>query len=164
LSKIRSSIVNEGFLAKLFDLLEISEFILLGRGEIKNRGFERSSLKCDVFESLVGAIYLSSSMKKVEQFLELVESLYREKFNEEMISFDRINNFDPKSSLQELFMEHQSITPHYKSEYLETGEYKVQLLLDDKSIAEIIKKSKKQAEKELAKIALREKLYLGESE
>ena len=163
LSKIRSSIVNEEFLATLFDLLEVSEFILLGKGEIKNKGFERSSLKCDVFESLVGAIYLSSSMGKVEQFLRLIEVLYKEKYHEEMISFDRINDFDPKTSLQELFMEHKKIIPTYHSEHLETGEYKVKLLVDNKSIGETIKKSKKQAEKELAKIALEEKLYLGES-
>ena len=44
--------------------LGIGEMVLLGDGERKSGGYRRPSILADVFEALVGAIYLDSILKQ----------------------------------------------------------------------------------------------------
>jgi ribonuclease-3 len=121
LSKLRSSIVNEEVLARVAMDIGLSKLILLGKGEIKERGFEKSSLLCNVFESLLGAIYISGGQAKAFAYLEavLLAPKYANIWREESLKF-----FDAKSNLQEEIMKIYKTNPEYKSVEVEDGERK----------------------------------------
>jgi ribonuclease-3 len=59
-SVIRSRVVNEDSLAQVARDLGLGDLLLLGRGVVKERGNERSSLLADAFEAVVAAVYLES--------------------------------------------------------------------------------------------------------
>ncbi|MEG0085971.1 MAG: ribonuclease III domain-containing protein, partial [Niameybacter sp.] len=56
LSKIRASIVCEGSLARSARIMELGEYILLGKGEEMTGGRTRNSILADAFEAITGAI------------------------------------------------------------------------------------------------------------
>ncbi len=57
-SVIRSRVVNEDSLARVARGLGLGELLRLGRGVVKERGQERSSLLADAVEAVVAAVYL----------------------------------------------------------------------------------------------------------
>ncbi len=57
-SVIRSRVVNEDSLADAARALGLGDLLLLGRGVVKERGNERSSILADAFEAVVAAVYL----------------------------------------------------------------------------------------------------------
>ena len=73
-SVIRSRVVNEDSLAGVARHLGLGESMRLGRGVVKERGNERSSLLADAFEAVVAAVYLEAGYEAardvVVQFLE----------------------------------------------------------------------------------------------
>lgn len=70
LSKKRASLVCEQALAPCARRLELNKYILLGKGEEKNRGNEHDSILCDVIEAVIGAIYLDSGFDEASSFIE----------------------------------------------------------------------------------------------
>ncbi len=58
LSQIRSAVVSETYLSKLAREIGLNELVLLSKGEIQQKGMERESLLCDVFEAVFGAVYV----------------------------------------------------------------------------------------------------------
>ena len=70
LTKLRSSIVCEPTLEKYAKDLHFDKFILLGRGEEKIGGRKRPALLADIFESFIGALYLTKGLDSVKIFLE----------------------------------------------------------------------------------------------
>lgn len=59
-SVLRSRVVNEDSLAAVARELSLGDVLLLGRGVLKERGHERSSLLADAFEAVVAAVYLET--------------------------------------------------------------------------------------------------------
>jgi ribonuclease-3 len=70
LTRLRSSLVRTEQLAEFAEQIQLSEAVLLGRGEEASGGREREALLCDVFEALIGALYMDSGLEPVAQFLE----------------------------------------------------------------------------------------------
>lgn len=160
LSRFKGSLVNAHALSTLAVLLDLNKMIFLGKGEYENNGHLKESLLCDVFESLLGAIYLDSNYEKLKKVFENVLYLYEEKHENKYISFDRFSDFDAKTQLQEKVMALYKTLPEYISH--EKGEeFKVSLNICGKTLATIHSTSKKKAQKELAKKVLKEKLYMG---
>lgn len=62
LSYLRSRIVDAASCAQYIQKLNVGEFVLLGRGEKMNDGKGRETILADLFEALVGAIYLDGKM------------------------------------------------------------------------------------------------------
>lgn len=58
LSKLRSSLVCEFTLSKISRDLRFGEFARFSKGERQTGGANRDSILCDMFESVLGAIYL----------------------------------------------------------------------------------------------------------
>lgn len=59
LAKMRAKAVSEEALSAIArDRLKVSPYILLGRGEAEQGGAEKSSILCDIVESLIGATFL----------------------------------------------------------------------------------------------------------
>lgn len=69
LSQLRSRLVDAASCAKYLQKLELGDFILLGKGERMSVGKTKSSILADVFEALIGAIYLDGGIATVRSFL-----------------------------------------------------------------------------------------------
>ncbi len=69
LTKLRSSMVCEMALAYCAREFGLQEFILLGKGEEATGGRNRDSIVSDVFEALIGAIYLDGGFEPADKFI-----------------------------------------------------------------------------------------------
>ena len=69
LTRRRSIIVNNDFLAKKAKELKIGNFLLLGKGELKQKGYENRTNLANALEALIGAIYLDSDINVVRKFI-----------------------------------------------------------------------------------------------
>ena len=89
LSRIKSVAVSEASLADIAKEIGLSEYILLGKGEIACDGNKRPAILADTLEALLGAYYLDSGMDKVRLFLipYIAMVIYRYEHNEEFIDY-----------------------------------------------------------------------------
>lgn len=71
LSQLRSRLVDASSCAQYMQKLGLSEFILLGRGEKLSDGKTKISILADVFEALLGALYLDGGIGIIKAFLPL---------------------------------------------------------------------------------------------
>lgn len=63
LTKMRAAIVCEPSLARVAGDLELGNCLRMGKGEERSGGRERPSILADVFEALLGAIYLDQGLE-----------------------------------------------------------------------------------------------------
>jgi len=107
LSRLRASLVKGDTLSKLAIKLELGDFLRLGSGELKSGGFRRNSILADVFESIIGAIYLDGGDELAREFV-------LEQFSELLAKIDITKNLkDPKTRLQELLQSRGCDLPNY---------------------------------------------------
>lgn len=69
LTKLRASIVCEFTLSDIARKLHLGDYVLLGKGEEQTGGKNRSSILCDLFESVLGAIYLDGGMECAKAYV-----------------------------------------------------------------------------------------------
>lgn len=69
LTKIRSRLVNRKTLAQRARDLQISDFMLLSPSAVQSLGSGSESILSDVFESLIGAIYLDGGINAARSFV-----------------------------------------------------------------------------------------------
>lgn len=89
LTKFRASFVSEVYLAQVFDRLGLEQHVKLGRSyksEISN------SIKADVIEALIAAVYLDSGISKAKKFTFSIMNIG---------NFKTMKNTDFKTQLQE---------------------------------------------------------------
>ena len=152
LSKVKSSLVSQKSLADISKELKLGNFLLLGHGEEASGGRYRDNMLEDLFEAIVGAIYLDSGITNATRFVMMA---YKNRLN----NLD-IDNFDKdyKTIFQELIQKKNKTSPIYKSyEFHDENNhemFKAELYVTDKNFATGIGKSKKEAETEAAKKAL----------
>lgn len=154
LSKLRSAVVSEAFLSELARKLRLNEFVLLSRSERAQKGMERQSLLCDVFEAVFGAIYVDCGY-----YIDPPRKVYNKHFRDYLIKSIREKNIpiDYKSILQVYTQKHLKTVPRYKV-IEETGpehekEFTVVCRVEDIIETKGKGKSKKEAETEAAKKA-----------
>ena len=83
LSKLRSALVNEQSLAHLGRYIGAGEFILLGKGELKSE--LNDSIISDVFEAIIGAITLDSTINDSFNILsQIIENYGRRLRNQDL--------------------------------------------------------------------------------
>ncbi|MEG0021540.1 MAG: ribonuclease III [Bacilli bacterium] len=151
MTKLRAHYVCENALYEYSIRLGINEFILLGRGELDSGGRHRKAIVADVFESFLGAMFLDKGIDSVKKFLytyvmPIIESKEVDFFS------------DYKSVLQELVQ-----TDKRTLEYViikEVGPshsktFTVNVKIDQIVYGTGIAHSKKEAEQEAAKDALK---------
>ena len=68
LSHMRSYLVDASTCSDLLQSLGLDAWILLGRGESMNMGRGRDTIMADLFEALLGAIYLDGGLGEVRRF------------------------------------------------------------------------------------------------
>ena len=73
LTKLRASLVCEATLSQCAIIMGIGDYLLLSKGEELTGGRQRESILCDVFEAVLGAIYIDGGLvaarTHVERFL-----------------------------------------------------------------------------------------------
>lgn len=148
LTKIRASLVCEFTLSKIARELNLGKYAFFGKGERNTGGPNRDSILCDMFESVLGAIYLDGGIDAADKFVKkylLTDIEHKHIF------------YDSKTRMQEYA---QKINK--KIEYKLTGErgpehnkeFEVDLIIGDKVLAGGVGHSRKAAEQMAAYNAL----------
>lgn len=152
LTKLRAQLVKGDALADFSQKLGLSELILIGeRAQGQGIEFSKSALS-DVFESLIGAIYIDKSYIDARNFVaEVIERF---------VEFEQIiNSLDNyKSMLLEYAQSEKMAIPHYEV-IAETGPdhnktFEVRAIVDNKEFGQGQGKSKKEAEQNAARASL----------
>lgn len=152
LTNWRAALVNAKMLSEVSRDLDFNDSLLLSRGEAKELGKARQYILANIFEALIGAIYLDQGYKVCEGFIKkyLIVKL------PEIIEKGLFR--DAKSQFQEESQERVGITPIYK--VLEewgpdhARHFIIGIFLNKELIAKGEGSSKQEAEEEAAKNAL----------
>jgi ribonuclease-3 len=136
-------LVDKTNLSLIGEKLQLNEHLI----SISNDIADNPKMKCDVFEALIGAIYLDLGLDFVKEFL-LKQLNFKINFNK-----------DPKSKLQEYLQAEKNQNPEYRLINEEGPDHKkiftVEVILDGQSFGLGTGKSKQEAEKDAALVALR---------
>lgn len=154
LTKYRASLVCEQSLADLAKDIELGKYIKLGKGEENTGGRKRASILSDAYEALIAAIYLDSDLETIRKWL---LSHMMNKINDAMAG---IMIVDFKSKLQEIVQAKGSGKIEYVI-FKETGpdhnkHFHTNVMINGKVIGTGEGQTKKEAEQEAAKTALKE--------
>jgi ribonuclease-3 len=152
MTKVRATVVCEESLYKIATKHNFSDFLHLGRSEIKCNGNKKPAILADSVEAVIAAIYKDSNIEKAKRFV--IENLkdYIEK------SSKNVGQKDYKTVLQEKLQEKGTV----KIEYILLQEkgpdhdkiFVVEVKCDGKALAVGEGKTKKMAEMDAAKNAL----------
>lgn len=102
LSKMKSQIVSRANLSEWADDLQLGQYLYLSQGEEATGGRRRESLLGNVYEALVGAIFLDQGFSVAQRFI--MRHLSKKK---------RIVETDFKSRLQEIVQKKYKTPPVY---------------------------------------------------
>ncbi len=107
LTKIRSALACESSLAAWARELELGRWLKVGKGEGDSGGAARRSTLADLFEAVLGAVYLDLGLEAARQF---VLPLLRSGFDN---PHELLLELNPKGRLQELSQHRWGKTPSY---------------------------------------------------
>ena len=152
LTKTRASIVCSATLAKLAARLHLGDYLLLGRGEEMGGGRTRQTNLEDVFESVIGAIYLDQGWEAAKDYV--IRQLTPE--------FERVRSGailkDYKTILQEEVYQHEGQRVAYELVAEEGPDhdkrFTFQVRITGKVMGQGTGHSKKEAEQHAAREAL----------
>ena len=152
MTKVRASVVCENSLYEIAKRHDFSDFLYLGKSEKSSKN-SKKALLADSVEAVIAAIYLDSNLDNSEKFI--LENL-KDFINE---STHHVGDKDYKTVLQEKLQIHGDVTIKYNV-IKELGPdhekiFIVEVVCDNKRLAEGMGKNKKQAEMEAAKNALK---------
>ena len=150
MTKVRASYVCENANYCYATGLGLSKYILVGHGEQKEGGNLKKAIVADIFEALMGAIYIDLGFSTVRNVILKVVVPYIENPNVTFFS-------DYKSSLQE-YVQTEQKSLEYKLVNEEgpahDKRFTVDVVIDSIVYGTGIGTSKKEAEQEAAKVAL----------
>ncbi len=150
LTKRRAAEVCEKSLYRFAKSISLGDYLLLGKGEVHTGGRERPSILADAFESLIAAIYLDGGIEPARSFI--LHFLTGEEITAEPMN-------DYKTMLQEIIQKN----PEEHLDYVLVEEFgpahdrrfTVEVHLNSNVIGKGTGKSKKKAEQQAAKEALK---------
>lgn len=151
LSYLKSRIVDSSSCVQYIQTLNVGEFVLLGRGEKMNDGKGRETILADLFEALVGALYIDGKMQTVIEF-------FKSKIQDQLQLLIKEPTRNWKAELQDYSQKKYQKPPTYKV-VQESGPdhnkiFLVAAIIGDQELGEGIGSSKKQAEQAAAENAL----------
>jgi ribonuclease-3 len=152
LTRMRAFLVREGQLADQARKLEMGGDLLLGKGETKSGGPEKSSILADAFEAVMGAMYLDGGLEEALRFIERCFGSLLEEVAETGLERDY------KSTLQELTQGKFHAVPVYEIEEINGPDHErtftVALYFQGEVVSRGKGRSKKEAEQGAARRAL----------
>ena len=155
LSRRRQSVVRTSTLAAVARGIGLGEAIRLGKGEEGTGGRDKSSLLADVFEAVLGAVYLDGGIRAARAFVKrhLGERL-------RAAGGSGPASYDAKTQLQELMQARLQRTPTYRivstSGPAHALHFEVEVLIDDRVLGRGSGTNRKRAEQQAAREALHE--------
>ena len=150
MSTLRASLVCEEALSISASRIGLGELIFLGKGEEQGGGRKKPSITSDAMEALIGAIYLDGGKDEAAR---LINSIVLDDVA------GHLAMHDPKTALQEKVQAKGSNDIVYKlinesgPEHEKT--FTVSLFIDGKAVSEGTGSNRKNAEKDVARAALR---------
>ena len=148
LTVLRAHFVSEEYLSECFDKLGIEDELNLGKSL---QGKVTRAIKGDVFEAIIGAIYL-------EKGIEFTRNFIIERLN--LANFENVENNNYKSELQELVQANFKCTMKYVTER-ERDNFVAHFYMDEDMISTGYGKDKIGAEQNAAFVAIK-KLFKDE--
>lgn len=108
LSRMKHRLVSAPTLAKASTELALGDFVRFGRGEEKSGGRRKAALLADVFEAVIGAIFIDGGLPAANDFVENT-------LGEELRRADPVAAAaaDPKTMLQERLQANHEPAPQY---------------------------------------------------
>lgn len=107
MTKMRSALAQQDSLATLARVYNLGSFMLLGHGEKSSGGTDRDSTLCDLYESILGAIYLDGGLEEARRFvLDGINKTFPE-------PHQLLLNLNPKGTLQEYSQRKWGQAPTY---------------------------------------------------
>lgn len=107
LSKMRAALVNQDSLAQIALNLNLGDYLRLGKGEIKAKGYAKPSILSDALEALFAAISIDRDYSHADK---VIAHFYQPKIK--TLHLLEVN--DAKSMLQELLQAKKLALPHYQ--------------------------------------------------
>lgn len=153
MTKKRANIVCEKTLSEALRNIKGEQYIFLGKCEKTTNGQMKDAILCDVFEAIIGAIYIDGGYEAAKAVcIDLLDVYIKNALEGKELVVDY------KTKLQEKLQ----VNGNVKIEYVLKNDvgpdhdktFFVHVLLNDKKIGEGSGKSKKAAEQEAAKRAL----------
>lgn len=155
LTLYRAALVNTNSLSEVSSTLGLNDHLLLSKGEEADTGRARHFILADVFEAVIGAIYLDQGYDAAQKFIEA--NLF-EKIDDVIAKKAWI---DSKSLFQEKAQETMGETPMYKTLSEEGPDHDkkfiVAVYVGKEEMGQGEGKSKQDAEQEAAENALKAK-------
>jgi ribonuclease III len=150
-SKARAHLVSASSLARCAAELGLPDLLLLGRGEEKTGGREKTALWADAYEALIAALYLDGGLEAAHRFV-------RDELARELEGNLDTAARDHKSALQEWLQARSSPVPEYVVAAEEgpshRKRFRIQCVVDGRVLSEGQGFSKKEAQQEAARLAL----------
>lgn len=108
LTKVRSALSCESTLAEIARDLTLGEYLLIGNGEKECAGNRRESTLCDLFEAVLGAVYIGGNLEKARKFvLDILNVKYPDPAK-------LLISLNPKGQLQEFAQGKWKLVPSYR--------------------------------------------------
>src|SRR5688572_13249310 len=153
LSKLKAYLVSAVNLVHLAERIKLGEFLRLSRGEEKTGGRMKKAILVDSYEAILGAIYLDGGVEAASEFLERELGQIFERPDLRQLTYG-----DFKSALQE----HLHNLSYPEPIYRVVGEigpdhrktFVVEVIIQDRVVAQASGKSKKEAQQAAAQQAL----------
>jgi ribonuclease-3 len=157
LSKLKAQLVSEATLALVARRLELGEHLKLGRGEDRSKGREKDSLLADALEAVLAAVHLDGGFEASRM---VTRRIFAEELTHIAAQQDQPGAGDYKTQLQEWCQKRHDTLPRYVT-VRETGPdhqklFEVELSIQGEVVGIGSGRSKKEAEQQAAKQALRQ--------
>ncbi|MBE8998299.1 ribonuclease III [Nostoc sp. LEGE 12447] len=156
LTRRRSALVDEKQLAKFAEEVGLDFRMRLGKGAIRDGGYQNPNLLSSTFEAVLGAYYLDND-SNIEAVRAIIEPLF-DSVDPKHIVVSR-SNVDSKNRFQEWVQ--RNVTPNPPKYFTEqiggpshAPEFIAKVLVDEKIYGEGKGRNKKEAEKAAAEDAL----------
>ena len=157
LTRLRGALVSRQYLAEVARVLNLGNYLLLGRGEERSGGRAKTALLANAMEAIFGAVYLDAGLESARR---IVETLVLEPsvgvLHAQLETVSGVGDF--KSALQELLQARHQGQPEYRIT-AESGpdhlkQFFVEVRAADHVLAEGTGRTRKLAEQDAARLAL----------
>jgi ribonuclease III len=157
LSKLKAQLVSESSLAQVARRLGLGGYLKLGRGEDRSKGREKDSLLADALEAVLAAVHLDGGFDASRM---VTRRIFAEELTHIVAQQEQPGAGDYKTQFQEWCQKRHDTLPRYAT-VRETGpdhqkSFEVELSIQGEVVGVGSGRSKKEAEQQAAKQALRQ--------
>ena len=153
LSDIKSHVVSEKHLSAISKRMGMGKYILLGAGEARSGGRRKISILANVFESIVGAIFLDGGFESARRYMLRVsrDDIVMHPPNRELSNY--------KGILQKQCQVFLSADPNYRV-ISESGPshkrtFEMEVWVNNRRLGSAVGRSKKEAEQKAALVSIK---------